>query len=102
MDAARARDDDRRCHRRAARPGAPLAVVAVVAATMMMTMTTATTVEARERHRGTWSPRDVTCAGTERDGARLRVDDASTLFDDALGAVRDVVDPGTGTGETRE
>ena len=69
---------------------------------MIATMTFGTTVEARGRERARWSPREVTCEGTEREGARRVVETAASLFDDAFGAVRDVEDGGAGRarGET--
>ena len=63
---------------------------------MFMMMTFGTTVEARGRERARWSPREVTCEGTEREGARRVVETAASLFDDAFGAVRDVEDRGAG------
>ena len=63
---------------------------------MIATMTFGTTVEARGRERARWSPREVTCEGTEREGARRVVETAASLFDDAFGAVRDVEDRGAG------
>ena len=77
--------------------------LARASATMMMMMFTmmtfGTTVEARGRERARWSPREVTCEGTEREGARRVVETAASLFDDAFGAVRDVEDRG---GRARE
>ena len=74
--------------------------LARASATMMMMMFTmmtfGTTVEARGRERARWSPREVTCEGTEREGARRVVETAASLFDDAFGAVRDVEDRGAG------
>mgnify|MGYP004395925925 FL=1 len=63
---------------------------------MFATMTFGTNVEARGRERARWSPREVTCEGTEREGARRVVETAASLFDDAFGAVRDVEDRGAG------
>ena len=68
---------------------------------MIATMTFGTTVEARGRERARWSPREVTCEGTEREGARRVVETAASLFDDAFGAVRDVEDGGAGRARAR-
>ena len=63
---------------------------------MFMMMTFGTTVEARGRERARWSPREVTCEGTERGGTRRVVETAASLFDDAFGVVRNVEDRGAG------
>ena len=88
-----------RCGSRSRRGRARVAL-ARASATMMtmmfMMMTFGTTVEARGRERARWSPREVTCEGTEREGARRVVETAASLFDDAFGAVRDVEDRGAG------